>query len=320
MHSAHLSPTLFKGIAMSAAALIHRLTLSLRALTLLIVLSAIATSLGAQTNPAFSVRRAGVRGQRPIVLIPGLFSSGAVWDGTATHLGNSYDLHVLTLAGFAGIPPAHDKRYFDAERDAIIKYIRDEHLNHPILVGHSLGGALAFAIAATTPDLVGPLIIVDAVPFLPALTNPAATADASRPMADAMRAGYAAATPAQLAVQSGPAFRGLMRDTSHLAQAIDWSAHSDPATVGNAVADMMVTDLRSAVASIRSAVLLVAAGGAAATTPEVDAVRAAYEAQVATIPSHTVVVAQGARHFIMFDAPEFLYQTIDTFLASVAVR
>src|SRR5580698_4996343 len=44
-----------------------------------------------------------VRGQGPdIVLIPGLASSGGVWDATATHLEGHYRLHIVQLAGFAG--------------------------------------------------------------------------------------------------------------------------------------------------------------------------------------------------------------------------
>ena len=44
--------------------------------------------------------------------------------------------------------------------------------------------------------------------------------------------------------------------------------------------------------------------------------QAAYEHQVAKVPNHRVVMADDARHFIMFDAPDFLWRTIDAFLAS----
>ena len=38
-----------------------------------------------------------------------------------------------------------------------------------------------------------------------------------------------------------------------------------------------------------------------------------YEAQVARIPDHRVVLAEKARHFIMLDDPAFLYATLDAF-------
>lgn len=305
---------------MFAAALRHGLSRvrSGRALGLFVLLAVPVGTGTAQGTPAFTVRHEGRVAQQSMILIPGLFSSGDVWDGAAKHLAGRFDLHILTLAGFAGVPPLSDERFFDAERDAIVRYIKDAHLDRPILVGHSLGGALALAIAATVPDLVLSVIAVDAVPFLPALNNPTTTADANRATADAIRRAYATSTSAQIAAQSGPAFRGLMRDTAHLAEAIGWSARSDPATVGRAVADMMVTDLRPVMSAIRSPVLIVAAGGAVATPAALDAVRAAYEAQVAGIPVHRVVVAEGARHFIMYDAPEFLFSSMDTFFKEVS--
>ena len=49
--------------------------------------------------------KVNVTGQgKSIILIPGLSSSGAVWDGTVARLRNRYQCHTLTLAGFAGQP------------------------------------------------------------------------------------------------------------------------------------------------------------------------------------------------------------------------
>lgn len=53
-------------------------------------------------TPSFAVKVTGHG--RPVILIPGLSSSGAVWDGTVAHLKSRFECHVLTLAGFAGEP------------------------------------------------------------------------------------------------------------------------------------------------------------------------------------------------------------------------
>src|SRR5438128_131177 len=42
---------------------------------------------------------------RPMVIISGLVSDGSVWDGLVTHYRDRYEMHVMTLAGFAGVPP-----------------------------------------------------------------------------------------------------------------------------------------------------------------------------------------------------------------------
>ena len=51
---------------------------------------------------AFSVQVTGTG--KPMIFIPGLASSGAVWDSTVAHYASRYQCFVLQLAGFAGAP------------------------------------------------------------------------------------------------------------------------------------------------------------------------------------------------------------------------
>ncbi len=78
----------------------------------------------------------------------------------------------------------------------------------------------------------------------------------------------------------------------------------------------MTTDLRADEARIRVPVLLLAAARDAKTPDARSSVASAYEAQVAQIADHQVVLAENARHFIMLDDPEFLYATLDQCLLS----
>jgi pimeloyl-ACP methyl ester carboxylesterase len=191
----------------------------------------------------------------------------------------------------------------------VIKYIADKKLDRPVIIGHSLGGFLAYWIAATAPDKVGPVVAVDGVPFIGALANPAATPETNRPMAEQMQKAYASFTKEQLASQSHMALAQMITDPQHVEEATAWSAASDPATAGLAVAEMMTTDLRETVAAIRTPVLLIGAAGSPA---------AAYEAQVAKVPDHRVVIAEHAKHFVMLDEPAFLFSTMDAFLSAPA--
>ena len=43
---------------------------------------------------------------KPIILIPGLMSDGRIWRGIREHLVLQYQVHTLSFAGFAGMPPA----------------------------------------------------------------------------------------------------------------------------------------------------------------------------------------------------------------------
>jgi len=260
---------------------------------------------------AFRVERAGQG--RPMILIPGLMSSGEVWNGAVEHFRDRYDMHVLTLAGFAGVPPLGTERFLEMERDAIIRYIREQKLTRPVLVGHSLGAFLAYWIAATTPDLVGPVVAVDGVPYLAALGDASATPERMRAQAEQLAAVYRSFSPVQMGAQSMLSMRGLANDSATWALGARWAEISDPVTTGRAMAEMMTTDLREQVAAIPSPVLLVAAVGGF-PEPAQPAAMARFEAQLARVPQKQVAMAARARHFVMYDDPSFLFSTMDHFL------
>src|SRR5450432_2901769 len=119
---------------------------------------------------------------RPVILIPGLGCPGSVWDETVAHL-STHETHVLTLSGFAGRAPI-TAPLAATVRVELAAYIRDRHLDHPIVIGHSLGGFIAYWLAETEPDLVGPVIIVDAAPALGAA---AGSEEQARGLRDAWR-------------------------------------------------------------------------------------------------------------------------------------
>lgn len=260
----------------------------------------------------FVVERVG-RG-RPMILIPGLLSGGEVWRSTVERYKERYDMHVLTLAGFAGVPPLPGGTFLLAERDAIIRYIRDEGLDKPVIVGHSLGGFLAFWVAAAAPDLVGPIVAVDGVPYFPALNDPTMTPDKARPQAQRFGAMAASFTPEQLAMQNSMVLRSQAKDSIHAQMGARWGRASDGRTMGRAFEEMMTTDLRAEVAGIRTRVLLIAAADGL-SADEQERVLARYESQVSRVPRHRVVLAKNARHFVMLDDPAFLFSAMDSFLA-----
>ena len=215
---------------------------------------------------AFTVRVTGT-GSRPMVLIPGLFSSGDVWDGVVEHFSSRFRLHVLTIAGFAGVP-AVDGPLLPRVRDELIAYLREEHLDRPVVVGHSLGAFLAFSVASTVPDAVGPIVAVDGVPFMPALTNPSATVADVKTQAEQMRALYRSMTPQQIGMQSRMALTQMITDPANIARVAGWAAQSDGRATGQAIYELMTTDLRGEAPIIRSDVLLIAAAKRVASIPE----------------------------------------------------
>jgi pimeloyl-ACP methyl ester carboxylesterase len=143
--------------------------------------------------------------------------------------------------------------FLQTVRDDVLRYIEEKKLDHPVIVGHSLGGFLAFWIAATAPDAVGPLVAVDDIPFLPALMDPSATAQSSAPQADSIRKLYGSITREQLAARARMAFATMIKDSGQVETAAGWSATSDPATVGTVEASRDVAQALGAPASAAAA-------------------------------------------------------------------
>lgn len=276
----------------------------------------LAGSVSAQEHPSFSVT---VSGRGPaIILIPGLLSSGEVWKSTVENYQARYTLHTVTLAGFGGPAPIGSP-FLPRVRDELITYIRAQKLSKPIVIGHSLGGFMAFWIASTAPDLVGGVIAVDGVPFLPALGNPSATAASTTAQAKQIASIYASLTPAQLLAQGRMSMTMMIKAPADVETALAWVEKSDAATTGIAVEELTTTDLREEIARITAPVLLLGAMGSA-PEPMRPTLEKAYHAQVARLPGARVKMAPAARHFIMFDDPAFMFAAFDEFFASLPAK
>ena len=264
----------------------------------------------ANSPAAFSVKVTGTG--RPMILIPGLSCGGDVWDGTVDHFKDHYECHVLTLAGFAG-QPTINAPFLEQVRAAILKYISDKKLDHPIIIGHSLGGFMAFWVASTAPRQVGPVIAVDGLPFLPALFNPNATPATVKPMAEQLRSSLIAQTADEFAASNRKSLVTMITDPKNV-DFVDASAKkSDPKAIGEAFYELMTTDLRPRVKAIQSPVLLIGATASVADDQR-PAIETIYRQQVSTIPNHKVVFAPKARHFIQLDEPQFFYAQVESFL------
>lgn len=266
-------------------------------------------------NPAFAVKVTG--SGPPLLFIPGLMCSGDVWREVVAHYSPKYECHVFTLAGFAGQPPlAQTDQFLPVMRDAVAAYVKEKGLKNPVIVGHSLGGVLAMELASTAPDAFAGAVSVDGFPFLPAAMNPTATAESMKVMAEGMRLGMEKQTPEEYAAQARQTLTMMAKPGPRVSEAQAWAEASDRATVARAFSEVMTTDLRPKLAASRSPILLIAAADFA-KGPMRDQVEATLKGQLAAAPRHQLVLADNARHFIMFDDLPFLLNTLDGFLAEV---
>jgi len=242
---------------------------------------------------AFAVQ---VRGEgRPIIFIPGLGCPGEVWDGTVVHMvDEGYQTHVLTLAGFADQPPIDEPLSAAVRRD-LTRYIRSRNLDHPVIVGHSMGGFIAYWIASYHPELVGPTIIVDA--------GPALSGDID--VAKSLRSRWKYASDEEFVGLIRGAFFSMTNMKKRMEKTVDLIVKSDRLSIGNAIFEMVVTDLSDKVNEIQAPVLVIAADGG---------YQYKIKQQAEPIPDHEFVVLPRTRHFVFYDDPDAFYKVVDKFL------
>lgn len=252
-----------------------------------------------------------------LILIPGLACAGTVWEETVAQLEKEYRCHILTLPGFGGNKAITQRPFLQTVKEDIIQYIEQNKLGKVTLVGHSLGGFLSLQIAHQKPQLIEKLIIVDALPFLTAIFMPNATEESAKPMAENMRTQMKnpTGTAEQMTANQRRNLKTLIRDSVYVEKALEWGLKSDAATVADAMYEMYSTDFREEVAQIPCPTLVL---GAAAFTKQYNIPYNTafnnYNDQYKTMPNYQLELNVDAQHFIMYDAPQWFYEQVKTFL------
>ena len=272
---------------------------------------------GAGQAAAPTAFTAEVTGQgRPLILIPGLASSGEVWQGTVARLCGpqaTRQCHVLTLAGFAGVPAIAGDLLAQAEQQ-LADYIVAKKLAQPAIIGHSLGGFVALKMAIDHPRQTGKLVIVDSLPALGAAQLPSSTPEQLQAMATQMQAAMRAQDAAGASASQRRTVSGMASAPADVERSIGWGQRSDRETVINAMGILIASDLRQDVAKIKSPTLVLGTWIAYKDYAPRAAIEATFQQQYAQLPGVRIALADTARHFIMYDQPDWMVARIEQFL------
>ena len=277
------------------------------------LLFSLALSTGLLAQKPFQVK---ITGRGPaMILIPGLSCPGEVWDTTVARYQDRYQMHVLSIGGFAGVPrgPAP---LLENVRERLAAYIKEKHLEKPVIVGHSLGGFVALDLAEKYPDLPGRLVIVDAYPFFAGVMGPNVTPAEAKANAEMMRKAMAAQSQEDYEryVKAGVSTRPMVTKDSDLARIIAWGLASDRTTMTDVMTELFSADLRDGLPKIQSPSLVLGSWIGYKQYTDRAHIEENLHRQYAGLRGVRIEMADNARHFIMWDDPDWMFGQLDRFL------
>lgn len=258
----------------------------------------------AQTTPVLHAVVKG-SGKQSVVLIPGFSCSGKVWDETVNQLSARYTCHIITFPGFGGEPTQGEADLKQWET-AVADYITTHKLQQPVVIGHSMGGGMAMALAADYPTLLSRIVVVDALPCLAALFNPAFT---EQPAVDCtpFEKQFTSMTDDQLYKMQQHTMPRLLADTTMQETAIQWTMHSDRKTLGRIYCQFSNTDLRARLANVQCPALILLEANFKNSDANI-------QAQFAQLQHKTIAYANKGLHFIMYDDKDWFFQQLNAYL------
>ena len=102
---------------------------------------------------------------KPILILHGLFGMSDNWQSFAKQLeANNFSIYQVDLRNHGQSP--HDTVHtYPAMASDVAELINDLSLDHPVVLGHSMGGKVAMQLQIDYPELISKLIVVDIAPY-----------------------------------------------------------------------------------------------------------------------------------------------------------
>jgi len=255
---------------------------------------------------------------KPMIFLHGYGCSGDVWNTLADRLIDKIQCHIVYLPGFAETPGFQTDSYMTDVKEKIASYIKQQNLDRPIIIGHSLGGFLALFLACEYPNLVGPIIDLDGLAYTPAIIDPKADVKSQLSVAtqyfkfDDIPLG----TPNPRTEEEIKPY--VLSMTNHADKAdllVEWTKKSDQRILNQSMYDLFTIDLRNEIEKIDSHILVLGTWvGYKSYGVSKESSLKSYQEQFRKAAHCTIKISQAGRHFLMWDDEQWLLSEILNFL------
>lgn len=261
------------------------------------------------------VERRGNVGGPPVILLPGMASTSAVWEKVLPALERRYDLHLVTVRGFGEYEAGDNASGLISApaADEVRRYVQEQGLQRPALIGHSMGGQMALRIAADGGEEIGRVMVVDSSPFFPALIDRGMSVGDVEPFArlafqivsmlgDEVLRSRAPNMGLDLSGAAGSVFDGL-----------GWQG-GDRRVLAQSLYEVLTTDLRHRLPEIVAPVTVVYGWSDDSQNPRAQVDGAfRYSFMNLRAPARFVRMT-GAEHMVMIDTPRQFERAVIEFL------
>lgn len=286
-------------------------------LLLLLALTTMTTALRSQPTSATAFH-AEVVGQGPhLIFLPELGCPASSWDSVISRLQSAYTCHRLSVSGFAGTPPVGADHLLEHLKNDLVFYLKERQLHHVLLIGHGYGALAALWMAAQEPDLAAGIVVVDALPFQAAATQPATTPQMVAPVANRRQQQLLMMNDKQFEQYYRQLSAGLFTDTAFRRQYVSWMVGGDRTTIARANFEFMTLDLREQLYEVKAPVLVLIAGAAMS---DQAALLSVFREQYRHVSQLQLNVQASAGHFMILEEPEWTAQQVRAFARKILER
>src|SRR5258708_5460057 len=102
----------------------------------------------------------------PIILIHGFCETHEIWNGFVEGLSKKFEIFVIDLPGFGNSPILASPFFsIDDAGAKVFEWIVQQKINQPIVIGHSLGGYVALAMAKRHAEKFAGLGLIQSTAF-----------------------------------------------------------------------------------------------------------------------------------------------------------
>ena len=147
----------------------------------------------------------------PVVILHGLFGAGRNWSQVAQALAADHRVYLPDARNHGASPWAESMSYVEMADD-VLALIEREQMRRPFVIGHSMGGKTAMALALSHPEAIGGIAVIDIAPesyagqfssYVSAMRSlEMASAASRREIQQALADNLGAETPADYLMQS----------------------------------------------------------------------------------------------------------------------